>query len=114
MTAVKVMVAPSADALPPAVPAAPVVEPTRIAAFGSPVFNVIGVSAPSVGNAEPRCTVLTRCCAEVALADCPIHQRNTSRFKLGPAAARRNSSVAEPLATVTPPVEIQNSRMVVL
>src|SRR5579871_5797484 len=78
--------APSADALMPEVPIAPVVAPVMIEAFGSARLSETGAAEVRVGNTEAFSISCTRCCEEVALADCPTQKRRNSILKFAAAA----------------------------
>src|SRR5260370_1141564 len=77
---------PSAEALTPAVPAAPAVPPVMTEGLGSDGLSLTGVLETSVGNAVTWVSSWITCCAEVALANWPTHQRRNSRLTLGAAA----------------------------
>src|SRR6185312_2270011 len=102
--------APSVPTLIPLLPAAIVVAPV-MTDTASERLSAAGVADTAVvGNAATCVVCSTRCCALVALADCPIHARIIWIFKPGAATGMIITKLTgELLASVNPAPPTVNS-----
>src|SRR5262245_7638280 len=96
--------APSAEAFVPDVPAAPAVPPAMTEAGSESVCGT-GAVEVSVGNALTWVLSWMRCCALVALTDCPAHARRNCSERDVPGLT--NASVQAAAVGVTPPTETE-------